>query len=130
MTIPRNLDKIGVLGSVFTALCCLGVPALLTILSAVGRGFLINDVILLPLLVIFLAITVVGLISGMRHHGKPMALILGILSSLIVVGFLFVHFSPDPTRRCVPTQPAAQAQRTDRPRMKATPIHPGKPAAR
>ena len=94
MTIPRNLDKIGVLGSVFTALCCLGLPALLTILSAVGLGFLINDAILLPLLVIFLAITVVGLISGMRHHGKPMALILGIISSLIVVGFLFVHFSP------------------------------------
>ena len=77
MTIPRNLDKIGVLGSVFTALCCLGLPALLTILSAVGLGFLINDAILLPLLVIFLAITVVGLIPGMGHPGRQMAFFLG-----------------------------------------------------
>ncbi len=93
MTIRRYLDKIGVLGSIFTALCCLGVPALLSILSAIGLGFLINDAVLLPLLVIFLLITVLGLISGMRHHGKPWALILGVVSSLIVVGFLFIRFN-------------------------------------
>ena len=93
MTIPRNLDKIGVLGSVFAALCCLGIPVLLSILSAVGLGFIVNDAILLPLLVIFLVTMVVGLISGLRHHKKSVALILGILSSLLVVAFLFVHFN-------------------------------------
>ena len=93
MTIRRYLDKIGVLGSLFTALCCLGVPALLSILSAIGLGFLINDAILLPLLVAFLGITVVGLISGKRHHGKPWALIVGVISSLVVVEFLFIHFN-------------------------------------
>jgi len=94
MTIPGNLDKIGVVGSVFAALCCLGIPALLSILSAVGLGFIINDAILLPLLVIFLAITIAGLVSGMRHHKKPWALIVGVVSSLIVVGFLFIRFNP------------------------------------
>jgi hypothetical protein len=38
----RHLDKIGVGGSLFAALCCLGFPALLSILSAIGLGFLIN----------------------------------------------------------------------------------------
>ena len=94
MAIRRYLDKIGALGSIFTALCCLGVPALLSILSAIGLGFLINDAILLPLLVAFLVITVVGLISGRRHHWKPWALIVGVLSSLVVVGFLFIYFNP------------------------------------
>lgn len=93
MTLPGNLDKVGVLGSVFTALCCLGIPALLSILSAIGLGFVINDAILLPLLVIFLAITIAGLVSGMRHHGSPWALTIGAVSSLIVVGFLFVRFN-------------------------------------
>ncbi len=93
MTIRRYLDKIGVLGSVFTALCCLGFPALLSILSAIGLGFLINDAILLPLLVLFLLATIAGLVSGMRFHAKPWALILGIPSSLLVLGFLFVHFN-------------------------------------
>ena len=73
----------------------LGFPALLSIVSAVGLGFLINDAILLPLLVVFLVITVVGLISGRRHHGKPWALIVGVLSSLVILGFLFVYpFQP------------------------------------
>ena len=93
MIISRNLDKVGVFGSVFAALCCLGIPALLSILSAVGIGFVINDAILLPLFVIFLAITIAGLFSGMRHHGSPWALTIGAVSSLIVVGFLFVRFN-------------------------------------
>jgi mercuric ion transport protein len=44
----RHLDKIGVGGSLFAALCCLGFPALVSILSAIGLGFLINDDILRP----------------------------------------------------------------------------------
>ena len=92
MTIPKNLDKIGALGSVFTALCCLGIPALLSILSAVGLGFIINDAILLPLLVVFLVVTVLGLISGKHRHGKPWAPVLGVISGLVILAFLFVHF--------------------------------------
>jgi hypothetical protein len=50
----RHLDKLGVGGSLFAALCCLGFPALLSILSAIGLGFLIDD-ILRPLMVVFFA---------------------------------------------------------------------------
>jgi mercuric ion transport protein len=38
----KHTDKVGVVGSVFTALCCLGIPALLSILSAIGVGFLME----------------------------------------------------------------------------------------
>lgn len=77
-------DKIGLGGSIFTALCCLGFPALLSILSAIGLGFLINDAILLPLLSIFLVITLWGLFSGIRYHGKPQAFFVGLISSFIL----------------------------------------------
>jgi MerC mercury resistance protein len=60
----RNLDKIGLGGSLFAALCCLGLPALLSILSAIGLSFLINDGVLLPLLIVFLLVTLVGLYFG------------------------------------------------------------------
>lgn len=60
----RHLDKIGVGGSLFAALCCLGFPALLAILSAVGLGFLVNDAVLIPLLVLFLLVTLWGLYLG------------------------------------------------------------------
>jgi mercuric ion transport protein len=67
----HHLDKIGVGGSLFAALCCLGFPALLSIISAIGLGFLINDAILQPMLIVFLLVSVFGLLLGMRHHGSP-----------------------------------------------------------
>lgn len=64
----RHVDKIGVGGSAFAALCCLGFPALLALLSAIGLGFLIHDVVLIPLLAVFLLMTLVGLYYGMKSH--------------------------------------------------------------
>lgn len=43
-------DKVGVVGTTVSALCCLGTPALVSVLSALGLGFLINDAVLVPLL--------------------------------------------------------------------------------
>ncbi|MDE2150567.1 MAG: MerC domain-containing protein, partial [Gammaproteobacteria bacterium] len=45
-----------VLGAVFAAACCLGLPVLLSALSAAGLGFLIHDAILIPLLIVFVTL--------------------------------------------------------------------------
>ena len=87
----NHADKIGIGGSLFSALCCLGFPALLSLLSAISLGFLINDAILLPLLGIFLVITLWGLYFGMPRHGQPWALLLAAISSLILFVFLFIN---------------------------------------
>ncbi|MGI8423927.1 MAG: MerC domain-containing protein [Chloroflexota bacterium] len=79
----RHLDKIGVGGSLFAALCCLGFPALLAILSAVGLGFLVNDAVLIPLLVLFLLVTMWGLYLGKRHHGSWMPLFIGMAGAAL-----------------------------------------------
>jgi mercuric ion transport protein len=84
--LKRLLDKIGVGGSVFAALCCLGFPALLALLSAIGLGFLIRDAVLIPMLVVFLAITIYALYDGMRRHRQPLAFGVGIAAVI----FLFV----------------------------------------
>ena len=89
----RHLDKVGVGGSLFAALCCLGFPALLSILSAVGLGFIVRDAILVPLLLVFLVVTLAGLYFGTRHHHEPWALILGAASA--VVTFLFIGVVPN-----------------------------------
>lgn len=89
----RHLDKIGVGGSLFAALCCLGFPALVSILSAIGLGFLINDDILRPLMVVFLLVAILGLALGMRHHGRPWALILAILSAVTLYMSIYVSFN-------------------------------------
>jgi len=89
----RHTDKVGVLGSIFTALCCLGFPALLSILSAIGLGFLINDTLLLPLLIIFLLVTLLGFALGMREHHGVAAFILAIVSAIGTFVFIFVAFN-------------------------------------
>jgi mercuric ion transport protein len=81
----RHLDKIGVGGSVFAALCCLGFPALLSIISAVGLGFLIRDAVLIPLLLVFLAVTLMGLFLGIRRHHQPWALALAAVSAVVIL---------------------------------------------
>lgn len=91
--VDQHLDKVGVGGSLFAALCCLGFSALLSILSAVGLGFLINDAILLPLLVVFLALALYGLYRGYQTHRKPGAVILGGASAVALLIFLLVFFS-------------------------------------
>lgn len=77
MPLRAHLDKIGIGGSVFAALCCLGVTAAVSLLSAVGLGFLANDRVLIPLLIGFLALAIAGLALDWRHHHHPSALVLG-----------------------------------------------------
>jgi mercuric ion transport protein len=90
----RQIDKMGVggslFGSFFAGLCCLGPPALMSILSAFGLTFLINNAILQPILVVFLLLSVFGLVLGWRHHGSPWALIIGVLGAVMAYVFRYV----------------------------------------
>lgn len=86
----RHLDKFGAGGSVFAALCCLGFPALLAILSAAGLGFLIHDAVLIPMLVAFLALTVYGLYHGLRRHGRWQAMGVGVVASLVLFASIWL----------------------------------------
>ena len=42
------------IGTVITAACCLGLPVIISALSAIGLGFLIHDAILIPLFMGFI----------------------------------------------------------------------------
>lgn len=91
MSWREHLDKFGIVGSFIAALCCLGVPAVVSIVAAIGLGFLIKDAILLPLMVVFLLVALMGLYLGYRAHRQPWPLILGSVSSVAALIFVFVH---------------------------------------
>ncbi len=93
MATRDHIDKIGILGATFAALCCLGASAVLSVVTAIGLGFLINDVILLPLLVISLIVTLWGLYSGRKRHHKSAALVIGLLGGVALVVFAYFHQS-------------------------------------
>ena len=88
--IREQLDKLGVLGSIFAALCCVGTPALLAFLASIGLGFMIHDVVLIPLLVVFLVITGYGLAASKKRHGRNEPLIVfGFSAALILTALWF-----------------------------------------
>jgi hypothetical protein len=67
--------------ALFTTLCCLGFPALVGFLAAIGAGFLVSDRYLEPLLAAALLLTL--LIAGLhvRRHHQPGPFILSALAA-------------------------------------------------
>ncbi len=86
----KHTDKVGIGGLLFAALCCLGAPALVSILTAIGAGFLINDAILMPLLGVSLLLAAAGLYLGVRHHGSWVAFAAGVVSAVGTFVFIAV----------------------------------------
>jgi mercuric ion transport protein len=58
----------GVLGAAFVAACCLGLPAVISVATTLGAGFLFHDEILFPLFLLFIAPALWGLRISTRHH--------------------------------------------------------------
>ncbi len=79
----------GSLAGTFAALCCAGAPGALGLLSAVGAGFLINDLILLPLLAAALGVAIWALIQGARRKGDRRPLWLGIAAAVGMAAGIF-----------------------------------------
>lgn len=91
MSWKDHLDKLGVVGSFIAAACCLGLPAVLSIVAAVGLGFLIKDAILLPLMIVFLIVMLAGLAFGYKVHRRPWPLVIGVVGAAALFFFIFVH---------------------------------------
>jgi len=78
------------MGSLLAALCCLGAAPILAALTAVGLGFLIHDLILVPLLVLFLGATLWALRRDRPRHGQAGPFVVGAAGALATVGGLWV----------------------------------------
>jgi mercuric ion transport protein len=87
--LARHADKMGAAGSLFASLCCLGTPAILAFLAAIGAGFLVNDLILLPLLALSLMVALWGLGKGRELHGDGRPLRLGTAGALLIPAGIF-----------------------------------------
>ncbi|HZS78387.1 MAG TPA: MerC domain-containing protein [Ktedonobacteraceae bacterium] len=74
-------SPLAALAAFLTTLCCLGFPALVGFLSALGAGFLLNDRYLEPLLAGTLLLTL--LIAGLhlRRHHQPGPLLLTVVAA-------------------------------------------------
>jgi len=78
-------SPLAALAALFTTLCCVGFPALVGLLSALGAGFLLNDRYLEPLLAATLLLTLLIVGLHLRRHHQPGPIII----SLVAAGSTF-----------------------------------------
>lgn len=78
------------LGAMFAAACCLGVTAALSVLTAIGAGFLINDAFLIPLYVLFLALSLWLLYRSAKAHGGLAPFWLGAAGAAVALAGLWI----------------------------------------
>jgi MerC mercury resistance protein len=86
----RGVMWASVLAAGFTALCCLGLSAALSLASAVGATFLTRDSTLRPILAITLVLTVAGSALTFWRHRRPGPLIVTAVAAVSVYGTLFL----------------------------------------
>lgn len=79
--------------SLVVGACCLGFTPLLGLVNAIGLGFLINDLILLPLLGIALALTLWALRTASNRHNNKIPFYAGIAASIAAFAGLWI-FTP------------------------------------
>lgn len=77
-------------GTAFAGACCAGATAVLSAVTAMGAGFLINDAILIPMYVVFLALSLWLLFAGTRAHGNRKPLWLGAAGAAVALSGLFI----------------------------------------
>ncbi|MFW6197686.1 MAG: MerC family mercury resistance protein [Myxococcota bacterium] len=76
-------------GGFLAALCCLGVPAVVSFLGAIGAGFLVDDRIMVPALVAMLGAALWGLGWGRRRvHGRRGPETIGWAGAIVLVAGL------------------------------------------
>ena len=77
-------------GSGFSAVWCLGAPAVTGMLSALGLGFVINDAILLPVMALFLGLNLWASRASSLRHGRKTSFYMAVVSALLLVSGLWV----------------------------------------
>ena len=85
-------EKWGPLGAILAAACCLGLTWLVSLVTALGAGFLIRDSILMPLLLLFLGVSIWGLWRSYRRHSWVVPLTIGSSgAALLLVGMFMAR---------------------------------------
>lgn len=81
---------VGPVGAVVASLCCFGTPVLVAAFTSLGLGVFLIDLILLPLLVVFLGLTVYGSYVRRTRHQKTYPLALIAILAVLLIPAIFI----------------------------------------
>lgn len=78
-------DTWGPIGAAVAAACCLGIAPVVTALSALGLGFVLDDRILIPLLVLLLGATAWQLFRDRCRHDRRGPFVVATVGAVLTV---------------------------------------------
>jgi mercuric ion transport protein len=91
----RIADSAGVFGAIFAALCCAGASIVVSVVTALGIGFLRRDAILWPLMLVSLVVALWGFWRGFQYHQNFGPLLFGSIGAVsLAAGVIVVHGFP------------------------------------
>ncbi len=84
-----HIDKVGILGAILSHLCCVGIGANIGFFAAIGAGFLMNNMIRVPIVTISLVISMLGVFMSYSKHRNIFPFIMSVISSVVIFVFSF-----------------------------------------
>jgi hypothetical protein len=86
----------GLVGSLFSTLCCIGIAPLIALVTTIGLGFMLTLSILLPLLVAFLILGCLGMVVSYRRHGVAYPALLHCAAGIFLAILISIQFHTGP----------------------------------
>ncbi|WP_074547204.1 MerC domain-containing protein [Dyella sp. AtDHG13] len=85
-------DRVGTVASFLCAIHCAALPFVLALLPVLGLGFLADHAFERGFVMFASALALFSLISGYRHHHRPLALLLALPGlALLIIGVTFAE---------------------------------------
>lgn len=88
--LKEHIDKAGIVGVIFSHLCCIGLGARIGLIAPAFSGFLMNRKVLLPFLFISLTSSILGIFFSYLKHRNILPFLISVISSALIVVFSFV----------------------------------------
>lgn len=88
--LKEHIDKAGIIGVIFSHLCCIGLGVRISFIAPAFSPFLMNHRILLPFLLLSLAASNLGIFFSYLKHKNIFPVVVSLISSVIIVVFSFI----------------------------------------
>lgn len=85
----EHIDKAGIVGVIFSHLCCIGLGAQVSLIAPAFSAFAMNRRVLLPFILLSLAISNLGIFLSYLKHKNIFPIVISFISSVIIIASSF-----------------------------------------
>lgn len=92
--LKEHIDKAGIVGVLFSHLCCIGLGAQISLIAPAFSVFVMNNRVFLPFLFLSLVVSNLGLFLSYLKHKNIYPVVISFISSGMIIAFYFGKHIP------------------------------------